>query len=89
MEKVPIMNIKRRISKECHGCFSNNISSFSNNISACNKMYYYKNGKCPCGICLIKGICNNSCREYDEFWTGMDVIEYYKNNPPKPKGEPI
>jgi hypothetical protein len=72
------MTVKRKISEECRGCFSNNFST-------CTKMYYYKNGKCPCGTCLIKIMCNNSCREHDIFWSGMDVATYYKNN--RPKGE--
>ena len=29
-------------------------------------------GKCPCGICLIKGICTVACEDYLSF----SIIEY-------------
>ncbi len=28
---------------------------------------------CPCGVCLIKVICNSSCDEYEMFWGGEGV----------------
>ncbi len=61
--------------KDCHGCLTNNGST---HVS----MYKYwkrNNTKCPCSICLIKGVCSDACEEYGKFWARLDVATYDKN----------
>ena len=50
----------------CIGCKTNNI---------CDKQEQTDLYKCPCSICLIKGVCNNSCEDYREFQFNV-VMEY-------------
>jgi len=49
--------------KYCKGCFTEDV---------CKEEYYYQyikenNVECPCGICLIKGICNKPCEDHKQF----------------------
>ncbi len=62
-----------QVLKDCEGCYSKRVSSF------CNSMYRFTNDECPCAMCLIKVMCNDSCDEYEVFWKGVDSIIKDKN----------
>jgi len=56
----------------CKGC-----ASYTPNSAACCIFYKHnKKGKCPCGLCIIKGMCWVSCQEYVNF---EDVVEKYRS----------
>ena len=45
----------------CKGC---HVKEFCN---VPNLYGVYVAEECPCNICLIKGVCNHGCEDYDEF----------------------
>jgi hypothetical protein len=45
--------------KECEGCAT---LGSTNSCSYCNDKL-----TCPCSICLIKAMCNESCDEFEEY----------------------
>ncbi len=44
--------------KYCQGC---------DTIDICGIINYEEVDECPCGICLVKGICNTMCNGYIRF----------------------
>lgn len=47
--------------KNCKGCYSKD-SPFS-----CHPKFRNRSDECPCGICLIKGVCDRSCEDHEAF----------------------
>ncbi len=43
------------MAKGCKGC---------DTIDICGIIIYEEVDECPCGICLVKGICNTMCDDY-------------------------
>lgn len=43
-------------------------------VSPCDFSYTNKVGmECPCGICLVKGICKTVCKDFKEFRIGAKL----------------
>lgn len=53
----------KQIPEDCKGCYENGASVFSK----CPFIKQYRFLECPCRICLLKGICGNTCEEYESF----------------------
>jgi len=51
-------------SNECEGCLSNVTNPYIMSECVFQKSNENLNYKCPCGICLIKCICERACEEY-------------------------
>jgi len=52
--------MKGGIKMSCKGCYT----FIMNNHAVCSTILVSKPDKCPCRICLIKGVCNKPCKEY-------------------------
>jgi len=50
------------MSENCKGCLS---VSTCRAINKLNRVAFDPDN-CPCGVCLIKGMCKTLCEEYDE-----------------------
>ena len=46
---------------DCKGCHS------ESSPLGCHPKFKDKSDKCPCGTCLIKGVCVESCEEHEIF----------------------
>ena len=49
-----------------------------NTYVKCSPMLANKSSECPCKICLIKGVCNMACEEYEIFSSGFGYGVYKK-----------
>ena len=52
--------------ENCKGCLIE---------GACGYKHAAKTKKCPCMICLVKGVCSSPCEEYNQFMTIVDKEE--------------
>lgn len=57
--------------EECKGCLSESTCIFVDNYEK------HAIGKCPCRICLIKGVCREACSDYTTPWQSQG--EPYKS----------
>ena len=47
---------------DCKGCYTYMLS-----FIACSPLLVGKTDKCPCRICLVKGVCRKACVEYKDY----------------------
>ena len=59
--------------ENCKGC-----RTFMNTYVKCSPMLANKSSECPCITCLIKGVCNMACEEYEIFSSGFGYGVYKK-----------
>lgn len=48
--------------ENCKGCFTH---TYAHN--SCPQRFANRFDKCPCRICLVKGVCDDPCEEYEAF----------------------
>lgn len=71
----------------CNGC---NMKTTVGDQPICivSKLPAYKNDKCPCITCLVKGICRNTCDAFSDYMGDaphisteqlMQMIRIFKN----------
>lgn len=61
--------------EDCKGC-----RTFMSAYVKCSSMLANKGSECPCKICLIKGVCNTACEEYETFSSGFGYGIYKKEH---------
>ncbi len=57
----------------CKGCYI-----LISDLMDCPHQAINEVGNCPCRICLIKGICNTTCEEYNDFFNELAYRSYDK-----------
>jgi len=55
-------------------------------INNCGVVEYKEADKCPCSICLIKGICYDKCDNYADFLIHIWRIKTYDHEALKERG---
>ncbi len=62
----------------CKGCYT-----FMSIHTDCPSELIKKSDKCPCAMCLIKGVCDTPCEEYSNFSDGIEIRSYSEEVKPK------
>jgi hypothetical protein len=52
----------------CDGCIED--------IDQCTIHYVNKQEKCPCKECLLKPMCRNPCKAFDQLWNEADYYSW-------------
>ncbi len=50
----------------CKGCYT-----FMSDHMDCPHHVINESDECPCRICLIKGVCDTTCEEYNDFFDDL------------------
>ena len=59
--------------EHCDGC-----------CGGCRKGYKYHDHierediYCPCGVCLVKVLCNTTCEDYSKYYSGRIASTHYR-----------
>ncbi len=54
----------------CEGC--SHYRAYRNKASCVD---YNKDGSCPCTICIVKLMCNNTCDNWETWYDSLCVVE--------------
>jgi hypothetical protein len=55
--------------EDCKGCYTKATCDEAFRLPPIERA----RSKCPCRICLVKGVCNERCEYYRVFWNSKDI----------------
>lgn len=58
--------MRDELDPRCKGCLSYEVVNDSP-ISSCAVLYEKNGHYCPCCYCLVKMVCSNPCRDFDQW----------------------
>jgi hypothetical protein len=69
MKNNKMENIAESCELNCKGCTTKNTCDNTNFITEGARI------KCPCKVCLIKGICNSICGNFNNFIDSLSYVD--------------
>jgi hypothetical protein len=60
----------------CYGCASNNLILKDSTIIKCSITPEKRGLKCPCGICLVKSVCEEVCAPLECYLSLTEQCNY-------------